>query len=201
MLDPQKKMETHEALRYKWMLKAGAPWPQFGGLSLESAHLPESYTNAMAVQISYGVQPGLQLQRILEISAIPTKPKKNLMHTRPHRLPIPTISSALFWQLPHPAQQPVASFLATVHGDFCIGPLELGSWSKIMRSKKHKVLPDLGGSNSWISTHRTSRQIPDQTDWRGHGAWGWSLNPDQVTIISGYQIISSQASFLAIFGA
>jgi hypothetical protein len=33
------------------------------------------------------------------------------------------------------------------------------------------------------------------------GAWGWSLNPDQVTIISGYQIISSQASFLAIFGA
>jgi hypothetical protein len=32
-----------------------------------------------------------------------------------------------------------------------------------MRSKKHKVLPDLGDSNSWISTHRTSRQIPDQT--------------------------------------
>jgi len=78
MLDPQKKMETHEALRYKWMLKAGAPWPQFGGLSLESAHLPESYTNAMAVQISYGVQPGLQLQKILEKLCNTYKTKKKL---------------------------------------------------------------------------------------------------------------------------
>ena len=190
MLDPQKKMETHEALRY------GCSKLERLGRNLVGCRLSQRIC-LKVTQTPWLCKSAMGFNQVCSCKEYWTSlqylqnQKKNLMHTRPHRLPIPTISSALFWQLPHPAQQPAAS----------IGPLELGSWSKIMRSKTHKVLPDLGDSNSWISTHRTSRQIPDQTDWRGHGAWGWSLNPDQVTIISGYQIISSQASFLAIFGA
>ena len=146
MLDPQKEMETHEALRCRWVLKAGAPWPQFGGLSLESAHLPESHTNAMAVQMSYGsygIPPGLQLHIILEIpcnNSSTHKTKKNLVHTSQ------TANSDHKFGTFLAASTPCSAACSQFSPDCSRKLLHWSagaSRSKLM-SKKHKVLRDFG---------------------------------------------------------